>query len=543
MQLRPYQSELLSGVRDCLAAGGAPLAVLPTGGGKTVVFSRLLADFDKPSIVVAHRKELVSQISRSLAAVGAPHRVFAPRETIRSIASANALAYGHSFVEPTAPIAVAGVKSVKNVCPMWARTVKLLVQDEAHHILEANEWGRAAKLFPNAQIAGFTATPERADGKGLGAASDGVFTDLVIGPCMRQLIDEGHLSEYRMFVSESARLDLSNVEVGATGDFKPKQLRSATKAAGITGDVVAHYIRHAMGKLGLTFVSCVEAAEETAKAYRDAGVPAEALCAKTPAAVRTQMIRRFARREILQLVNVDLFGEGFDLASAAGMDVCVEVVSMARATQSFVVYCQQVGRALRQGPEKDHAIVIDHVGNINRHGGPPDYPRVISLAARAKRRSSGPDDVPPVRTCLGCTGVYAREFASCPYCGHVWVPATRGSPDEVDGDLVELDPAVLRELWDAAAEALQSDDDARARYTRMSIPAVAVAANVKRQRETREAQELLRVRMAEVCGVWRAAGATDSQIYRRFWVQHGVDMATACGLRSREATALMERLK
>ena len=89
MILRPYQTDLLVRIRDCLAAGGTPLAVLPTGGGKTVIFSRLVADWDKPVVVVAHRKELVSQISRSLAAVGVTHRVIAPRPTIRMIAAAN----------------------------------------------------------------------------------------------------------------------------------------------------------------------------------------------------------------------------------------------------------------------------------------------------------------------------------------------------------------------------------------------------------------------------------------------------------------------
>ena len=541
--LRPYQTELMASILATLDGGGAPLAVLPTGGGKTVVFSRLIADFGAPAVVVAHRRELVSQISRSLAAEGVTHRVIAPRQTVRMIATANAVAFGQAYIDPTALVGVAGVDSVKNICPRWARSVKVLIQDEAHHFLRENKWGSFGELFPNAQFVGFTATCERTDGKGLGATSDGIFTDIVRGPTMRELIDTGSLSDYRLFAPESARLDLSQVQTSkATGDFKAGQLRSTMKSAHITGDVVRHYKQLAAGMLGLTFVSDVEAAEETAKAYREAGVPAAALSAKTPAAERTAMIKRFAAREILQLVNVDLFGEGFDLASAAGRDVCVEAVSMARPTQSYVVFAQQFGRALRPGPGKTHAIIIDHVGNTVRHQGPPDFPRAISLDARERRSKGGADDVPLVRVCGECAGVYERERAACPYCGHVWIPAARGTPDEVDGDLVELDPAALAELREAAAKAMRSDDDTREHYTNQRIPPIAIAANVKRQRQTREAQELLRVRIAEVSGVWRAAGATDSVIYRRFYLKYGIDVATACALKAREAGELMEKL-
>jgi superfamily II DNA or RNA helicase len=99
-------------------------------------------------------------------------------------------------------------------------------------------------------------------------------------------------------------------------------------------------LRLAPGKLGVTFDTDVDSATETAAAFRAAGVPAEVVSAKTPDALRAQILRRFKNREILQLVNVDLFGEGFDLPA-------IEVVSFARATESFALYCQQFGRALR----------------------------------------------------------------------------------------------------------------------------------------------------------------------------------------------------
>jgi superfamily II DNA or RNA helicase len=517
--------------------------VLPTGGGKTVVFSRLIAEHDGPAVAMAHRKELIAQISLSLAAEGVMHRIIAPRVTVRAICAANAAAHGQPFISPTADKGVASVDALKSMCSQWARRVSLVVQDEAHHVLTENKWGKACAMFPNASIVGVTATPERTDGRGLGAHSDGVFTCLAIGPTMRELIEHGHLCDYRLYAPESARLDLESVEVSpTTGDFKRGQLASHMKHAQITGDVVRHYKELAAGKLGITFVSDVEQAETMAEAYREAGVPAAALSAKTPAAERTEMIKRFARREIVQLVNVDLFGEGFDLASAAGMDVCVEVVSMARPTQSFVVFAQQFGRALRLGPGKEFAIIIDHVGNTIRHLGPPDTPRAISLEARARKARGQADDVPKVRVCRACTGVYPREMAACPACGHVWEPAGRGTPAEVDGDLVLLDPAALAQLREKAAQAMRSDADARSQYQSIGLPAPAVAANVKRQRETREAQEVLRERIAELAGEWRAAGASDSEIYRRFYLAYGIDVLGACALKARPAAELLEKL-
>lgn len=542
VQLRPYQAQLIIDIRACWAAGGTPLAVLPTGGGKTVVFSRIIAEHQGPAVAIAHRRELVAQISRSLAIEGIRHRIIAPMSVVRAIAAANSSQLGHSFLDPNAPVGVAGVDSIAGASKRWTDSITLVVQDEAHHHVQGNKWGKTIDRFKGARLLGVTATPERADGKGLGATADGYFTDIVLGPSMRELIDAGHLNEYRPCMPASAHIDLANVTVSkSTGDYSGPKLRAAMKAASITGDVVATYKRLAAGKLGITFVTDVEAALEMAKAYREAGVPAAAISAKTPPKERTDAIKRFAVRDLHVLVNVDLFGEGFDLSSAAGRDVCVETISMVRPTHSYVLFAQQFGRALRRGPEK--AIIIDHVGNIVRHGGPPDFPRVWNLAGRDRRCGGKADDVPKVRVCDACTGPYARELAACPYCGHVWVPAGRGSPRQVDGDLLELDPAVLADMRKAAEKAIQSDDTAQAHYSGLHIPPVAVAANVKRARATREAQLKLRHEIGVWAGVKRAAGATDSEIYRKFYLDHGIDILSACALREREARALLDKLR
>ena len=164
--------------------------------------------------------------------------------------------------------------------------------------------------------------------------------------------------------------------------------------------MVDHYLRIAKGKLGVTFAVDVEAAGDIATAFKKAGVPAEIVTAKTPDTLRASILRRFRNRELLQLVNVDLFGEGFDLPA-------IEVVSMARPTQSFSLFAQQFGRALRPMDGKEHAIIIDHVGNVHRHG-LPDAPRDWSLDRRERRSSKNVDIVIPTRTCPECAGAYER---------------------------------------------------------------------------------------------------------------------------------------
>jgi DNA repair protein RadD len=404
-------------------------------------------------------------------------------------------------------------------------TANGIVVHNCHHLLAGNKWGKAAGMFPNAHGLGVTATPCRADGRGLGRHADGLIDAMVVGLPMRALIDDGWLSEYRIFVPPSD-LHLEDVAISAGGDYSPVPLRAAVHKSHITGDVVAHYQRIAPGKLGVTFAVDVAAATEIAQAFRAAGVPAEVVSADTPDALRAHVLRRFRAREVLQLVNVDLFGEGFDLPA-------LEVVSMARPTQSYALYAQQFGRALRIMDGKDRAIIIDHVGNVLRHG-LPDAPRVWTLDRR-ERRSRGVSDLPPLRVCLSCTGAYDRVLAACPYCGEAWVPAERSTPAQVDGDLSELSPEALLRL--------RGEID-RPLVVPYGAPPEVVGAVRRSYRERQEAQQALRDAMKVWAG--RHSTATDagtvSALQRRFYLEHGIDVLSAQALGRREADELRGRL-
>src|SRR5882762_8257373 len=141
-------------------------------------------------------------------------------------------------------------------------------------MLRDNKWGKVASMFPNARWLGVTATPNRADGRGLGRHADGLFDTMVHAPSMRELIRMGYLTDYRIFTIPSD-VDLTDVPISAGGDFSPEPLRKAVHRSHIVGDVVQHYLRIARGKLGVTFAVDVESATQIAAAFNAAGVKAE----------------------------------------------------------------------------------------------------------------------------------------------------------------------------------------------------------------------------------------------------------------------------
>lgn len=412
-----------------------------------------------------------------------------------------------------------------------------------HHVTRENKWGTAVQMFPNARGLGVTATPCRADGYGLGRHADGVFDEMVVGPTMRDLIDMGFLTEYRIFAPPST-FHREDVKVSAsTGDFNLNDMRKAVAGSSlvahdektITGDIVQHYQKIAPGKLGVTFVPDIAAAEEVAAQFNAAGIPADIITGKTPDDQRYKMMRKFRSRELLQLVSVDVLGEGVDIPA-------IEVVSMGRPTESYGLYVQQFGRALRLLDGKLHAIIIDHVGNVARHG-LPDAIREWSLDRREKR-NSGKSDAEAVRTCQACTAVYERFMTACPFCGEpIPKPAQRTGPSFVDGDLFELDAATLAQMRTAVEQVDMPADEYRKTLEAKFMPHLGILAALKRHKGRQESVGVLRDLMAHWAGWERHRGLTDSEIYRKFYLTFGSDMMTAQTLKRDDMLTLGERIK
>jgi superfamily II DNA or RNA helicase len=380
------------------------LVQLPTGGGKTVIAATVAAGAHgkgRRVMFLVHRDELVRQTARTFADFGIPHGL---------------IAAGH----PT-PDALVSVASVQTLARRLDRVPEpaLLFVDEAHHAV-AGTWGRILAAWPNAFVIGLSATPERLDGRGLGD----VFQHMVTGPSTADLIASGYLSRYRAFAPST--VDLSGVRT-AMGDFDQAGAAAAVDKPAIIGDIVDHYQRLAPGRRAIVFAASVAHSEHLAEAFRAAGIPAVHVDGATDRDTRRQAVEDFAAGRVAVLCNVELFGEGFDVPA-------VEAVILARPTQSLALHLQQVGRALRVAEGKAEALILDHVGNLARHG-LPDDPREWSL--NAVRRARKPADTgPAIRQCPDCYAVH-RPAAACPECGHRYALMVR-ELEHRDGQLAEV---------------------------------------------------------------------------------------------------------
>jgi DNA repair protein RadD len=556
MAIRDYQRTWLDDIYAARDRARARLnkpnigvtATLPTGGGKTFSFVTAIREQRVPSAVTVHRSELLAQAALTMNREQMPHNIEAPTPLIREIIRAQMELHGRSYYSDRAPVHVASIQTLarRKGKLRWPKTIEFLVNDEGHHAVRGGIWNDALNEFPNAWALFPTAHALRADGLGLGAIADGFADELVVGPSARTLIGRGFLSDYRVAIPP-ADIDLSDVDVTASGDFSPVQLAAAVHGSGkLVGHVAEHYCRLAGGKLE--------------RAYAALGVPAAIITGETSIVDRAAIMKRFRSRQLLQLVSVEVLGEGTDVPD-------VEVVSMARPTASFQLYAQQLGRALRVSVDKQYAdrwdaytdaerlaiiaaskkpraLILDHVGNFTRHyagrGGPPCAAQDYTLL-RVEKKARGPAKAAPIalRTCLNvmCLQPYERALLVCPHCGTpAPLPGGRGSPEEVDGDLVLLDPTALTVLTKEIA--------------RIDGPGFApkgVAPHVKGKIEKehlarQRAQAWLRKQMM-VWGGWRIHVHGDERRgQREFFLKFGVDVLTAQTLNEAEADALTNRI-
>ncbi|UTC25980.1 DNA helicase [Phage vB_KsaM-C1] len=541
--LRPYQKKLVEETYAQWDAGKQFVAMVSaTGSGKSMTLTDIVRserDRGQYVLVLAHRQELITQLSDTMGRMEIRHQIIAANKVVRFAAKQSMENHGVNYVDPTARVFVASVQSMRpeKVAELAKLGDKLtVVQDEFHHATKKSKtWGGVLTPLMNAGARGLgpTATPCRADGQGLSRETDGYADVIVEGPTMRWLIDNGYLSQYKIYCPPTD-LHLENVETSkTTGDYKEKELKAEIGRSHIVGDIVSHYLKICPGKRGITFTVGVDTAEEVAEEYRKRGVPAIALSGRNADEERVQAIRDLKSGKILQIVNDSLIGEGVDIPA-------VEVVSFARPTQSYALYAQMFGRALRPFEGKSHAIIIDAVSNVMRHG-LPDAPREWSLDRRERR--TGKSEVSTVRVCVACAAVYERFLDACPDCGEpVPKPAQRSGPEFVDGDLYELDPDVLAQMRNEVVGARETPEAMRDRLTAQHVPVPGVMANVKRQRERLDALVKLDLSLAAWAGYRRAEGLSDSEIFRKFYLTYGVSWLEAQALKATDADKLRERI-
>jgi superfamily II DNA or RNA helicase len=253
-----------------------------------------------------------------------------------------------------------------------------------------------------------------------------VFDRLVLGPSTAELMAGGYLTPARIYAPPPVA-DLTGIHRRA-GDYAIDEAAERMDRPTVTGDAISHYQRIGAGQPAIAFCCNVKHAEHVCAAFNHAGVQAATLLGCTDPVRRDATVAGFAAGAIQVLVTVDVVSEGFDIP-AAGCAILL------RPTQSLGLYLQQVGRVLRPAPGKTHAVVLDHVGNVHRHGWPDDH-REWTLADRERRAGSTGQPAPSVRTCPMCFAAF-KPALLCPACGAYCAPPARVIRQQ-DGDLQEL---------------------------------------------------------------------------------------------------------
>lgn len=358
--LRDYQTDLVDRAWAGLQQAGARiLTQLPTGGGKSACQAELVRRARALGWQVAiavHRRELVHQLAETVE---------------RHVGIAPELVTAGSRPDWSAPIIVGMNQTLVRRADRIPPGLGLLLQDEAHHGTSTTYRALYAALPAGCRLSGWTATPERLDGKPLGD----VFDRLECGPSTRWLIDEGYLSSFRYL--SAPLMSVTGVRRVA-GDFNAGDLARANNPVLLAAGVVESYQQHIPGRRTVVFAVNITHSRQIAYSLAEAGIPALHVDGSTPPEERAKAIADFRAGRVQVLCSCDLFCEGLDIPG-------IEAGILARPTASLTIHLQQIGRTLRPAPGKAEAVIIDVAGNWERHG-LPDDDRLWSLEGRPPGR-------------------------------------------------------------------------------------------------------------------------------------------------------------
>jgi superfamily II DNA or RNA helicase len=430
MDLRRYQEDGVADIRRSLSHGNkAPLYVLPTGGGKTLMFSHIAKQAASKSnrvMILVHRREILGQTMSKLYGLG--------------LSAGQVAAQSPMTQRSTVQVGMIStvVRRIGNI-----KRPDLIIVDEAHHAV-AGQWQRTLDYWREVPRIGVTATPTRLDGRGL----RDVFDDLIVGPTIKELVSDGWLSYpvlYRPAQEAALQLHVRR------GDFDRKEQAQALSTRAIIGDVIAHYRETMDGLPAVAFCPTVEHAHLVAEQFNRAGYTAAPVWGNMPDKDRDAAIQGLASGSVQVVTSCDVISEGVDVPVMVG-------AILLRRTLSLSLYLQQVGRALRPAPGKDRAVILDHVGNRYLHGHvlqPRDWS--LDSEKRDPRRES-----PPMTTeCPQCYAVWPGRPHKCPSCGFDFASQRRRQQaadfEVLRGKLEAEHPESDDALLDVAAKAMQSD--------------------------------------------------------------------------------------
>ena len=408
---RPVVEAMLQG-RDCLA-------VLPTGGGKTVAFSYIAQSAARKGnrvCILVHRQELLDQASRSLTVMGVPHG---------RIAAGRGMDLSHA-------VQVASVATLARRLHLLPRDFfHLLVVDEAHHT-NAGTWAATVAHFSDARLLGVTATPVRGDGRGLGEH----YQTMVQGPSAAWLTEQGFLAPAKVMAPPG--FDASGLRK-RMGDFDAKGAEQ--RVTSIHGDCYSHYCQHLSGQTAIAFCCSVAHAEAVAELFQRQGIAAASIDGSMDASTRRQLLEDLGAGRLKVLTSCALIGEGVDVPSVGG---CI----LLRPTQSVALHLQMIGRCLRPQDGK-RAVILDHVGNTLRLGHHLED-RDWTLDGIKKRDR---EKAPSVKVCPVCFAANPAGAQVCVECRHEFRAEVR-EMKVIPGQLQEV--GITRKREQSSARDLQA---------------------------------------------------------------------------------------
>lgn len=385
MSLRDYQLKAIDQIREEFMRGHKKvLLVMPTGSGKTVVFCKMVKDGiakgKKPGIIVRGRK-LVDQASKRLFREGVDHGV---------------LMANHWNFKPSKTAQACSIDT------LIARSIDLnrfdfMVVDEAHLFSPESKAGKKIKDYRGYVVA-VTATPY-VDG-GMRHLSDVMLRP--IG--MQDLIDQGHLVGFRIFAPSEPDLDGVQIQ---NKDYKNDQLEERMVAGQLTGKIIDHWIKIAIDRPTICFAVNIHHSKLLVDKFKEAGINAEHCDADTSDKERENIIKRLENGTTKIICNVGILCTGVDIPSLGA-------IILARPTKSYNLYIQQCGRGTRTYEGKSDCILLDHAGNVRRHGFPTLEPEV-DLDGQIKKTSTPLES----KVCKDCFAVYRGK--ACPSCGKIEV--------------------------------------------------------------------------------------------------------------------------
>ena len=408
MKLRPYQETLISQARALMQSGCKSLVIQSaTGSGKTLLTAHMLKTAQGRGLTswfICHRRELIHQSVAAFKDMGVDVGVI----------SAGFESHPERSVQ---------VCSIQTLAGRVDRLKKphFVVWDECAH-QAARTWSEMYTRLDGAYHIGLTATPERLDGSGL----DRFYTHMIHGPSVRWLIDNKFLSEFRVFAPPTVSTAGLHTRMG---DYVKEEVNALMDKPTITGSAIEMYRKHTYGRRALGFAASIEHSKHVVEQFNAFGIPAEHVDGDTKPEVRDNAIERFRKGITLVLSNCDIFLEGFDCPAA-------EVAIILRPSKSECLVRQMYGRVLRTYPGKSEAIILDHVGNVARHGFPDDG-RVWTLKGREANRRTV-EACKSVRVCSRCFAAMWSGGQACTFCGFVFEVESR-EVRQVDGELFELD--------------------------------------------------------------------------------------------------------